>query len=68
MGHKNMSEYILKQHVHKWCTVQLNDDSVLQCGKCPFEEQILAVAPHLSMHFKLKRQLIMESKRKVKYD
>lgn len=55
-----MKQYLIQQHIKKVCTPRLNDDSILECGVCPFEEFILEESPELILNFKLKRQLIRE--------
>jgi hypothetical protein len=56
-----MAHYILEQHIEKVCTPNLNDDCITYCGTCPFEDQVLEAAPHLSLNFKMKRRMIKES-------
>lgn len=64
-----MTDYLLRRHILKVCIPILNDDNILQCGACPFEELILDSSPELLGNFKHKRSLIHkvhEEKRKFR--
>jgi hypothetical protein len=53
--------YLLRRHIKRVCSLKLEDDEILHCGVCPFEDLIVDEDPDLIDKFRHKRQMIKEA-------